>query len=91
MVRGWEDGGGLGWACLYTASTHPARHGLMVPLQLRRSASRCLAFLYANDCKLTLSVQRSARPLNALNKLILSVKVAQFLLFLYYSEWPKVL
>ena len=57
MVRGWEDGGGLGWACLYTASTHPARHGLMVPLQLRRSASRCLAFLYANDCKLTLSVQ----------------------------------
>ena len=57
MVRGWEDGGGLGWARLYTASTHPARHGLMVPLQLRRSASRCLAFLYANDCKLTLSVQ----------------------------------
>ena len=57
MVRGWEDGGGLGWARLYTASTHPARHGLMVPLQLRRSASRCLAFLYANDCKLTLSLQ----------------------------------
>ena len=35
----------------------PARHGLMVPLQLWCSASRSLAFLYANDCKLTLSVQ----------------------------------
>ena len=71
---GWEDGGGLAWACLYTASAQPSQtraHGAAAALVL------CIPQSGLFICKwLQINSFSSAGPLNALYELILSVKAA---------------